>query len=148
MSPTATTTTTTSTITNTLEEKAQLSFSQPYILTQAQRESYSKNGYLLLSDLIPSNLLGPLQSWSSEVQALPNEREKWMHYEEVKKDGSRTLCRTENFVNFHSGFESLLRGSRICGLLGQLSGEEMLLFKEKINYKNRELPVPPLSLTK
>jgi hypothetical protein len=112
--------------------------SEPYKLTPDQRASYEKDGYLLLSDLIPSTLLSPLQSWSAEVQSLPNVKAKWMHYEEVKKDGQRTLCRTENFVNYHPGFESLLRGTRVRHLLEQLSGEEMLLFKEKINYKNRE----------
>ena len=45
------------------------------------------------------------------------------------------LCRTENYANFHKGLNSLLRGQKLLGLLKQLSGEDMLLFKEKINYK-------------
>ncbi len=45
------------------------------------------------------------------------------------------LCRTENYANSHDGFNSLLRGQKLLGLLKQLSGEDMLLFKEKINYK-------------
>lgn len=45
------------------------------------------------------------------------------------------LCRTENYANSHSGFDSFLRGQRILSVLGQLAGEDMLLFKEKINYK-------------
>ena len=45
------------------------------------------------------------------------------------------LCRTENYANSHSGFDSFLRGERILSILGQLAGEDMLLFKEKINYK-------------
>lgn len=45
------------------------------------------------------------------------------------------LCRTENYANSHSGFNGLLRGSKLLNLLAQLSGEEMSLFKEKINYK-------------
>jgi hypothetical protein len=110
-----------------------------YTLSAAQLASFEKDGYLILSDLIPEDVLLQLKKWSSDVQSLPNEKGKWMHYEEVlKKTGERTLCRTENFVNYHDGFNALLRGFRVRNLLEQLSGEEMLLFKEKINYKNRE----------
>lgn len=49
--------------------------------------------------------------------------------------GERVLCRTENFVDLHSGFDSLLRNEKLLNVLGQLAGEPMLLFKEKINYK-------------
>lgn len=45
------------------------------------------------------------------------------------------LCRTENYANSHEGLNSLLRGQKLLALLKQLSGEDMLLFKEKINYK-------------
>lgn len=45
------------------------------------------------------------------------------------------LCRTENFVNSHAGFDSILRGQRATSVLQQLAGEDMVLFKEKINYK-------------
>ena len=55
--------------------------------------------------------------------------------QEVNKDGQRVLCRTENYANYHTGLNSLLRGSNLLSVLHQLSGEEMLLFKEKINYK-------------
>lgn len=117
-------------------QKSMDPFSKPYILTQDQLDSFEKNGYLILSNLIPSEMLQQVQLWSCNVQSLPNEKGKWMHYEQVKKDGSRTLCRTENCVNYHHGFNFLLRGQRIRSLLESLSGEEMLLFKEKINYKD------------
>jgi ectoine hydroxylase-related dioxygenase (phytanoyl-CoA dioxygenase family) len=45
------------------------------------------------------------------------------------------LCRTENYADCHSGFSSLLRSKKLLHILGQLAGEEMILFKEKINYK-------------
>lgn len=112
------------------------SLNEPYTLTAEQLRGYERDGYLLLRDFVTSKDLEAIQRWSSDVHAWPNERGKWMHYEEVKRDGGRTLCRTENFANYHQGFEALLRGKRARGLLAQLSGEEMLLFKEKINYKN------------
>jgi 2-aminoethylphosphonate dioxygenase len=53
----------------------------------------------------------------------------------VNSRDERVLCRTENYVDCHEGFNKLLRGKRLLGLLEELSGEPMLLFKEKINYK-------------
>lgn len=55
--------------------------------------------------------------------------------QEVNTAGKRVLCRTENYTNSHAGFDALLRGRRILSALEQLGGEEMVLFKEKINYK-------------
>jgi hypothetical protein len=58
-----------------------------------------------------------------------------MHYEEIDAKGQRILTRTENFVNHHQGFEQVLKSPALVGLLEQLTGEKMILFKEKINYK-------------
>jgi len=58
-----------------------------------------------------------------------------MPYEEINAAGKHVLCRTENYANYHSDFNGLLRGPKLLSILGQLAGEDMLLFKEKINYK-------------
>ena len=58
-----------------------------------------------------------------------------MHYEEIDAKGQRILTRTENFVNYHQGFEQALKSPALVGFLEQLTGEKMVLFKEKINYK-------------
>jgi ectoine hydroxylase-related dioxygenase (phytanoyl-CoA dioxygenase family) len=55
--------------------------------------------------------------------------------QEINASGKRVLCRTENFADDHVGFNSLLRSTSLLQVLEQLAGEEMLLFKEKINYK-------------
>ncbi|CAD6594250.1 MAG: hypothetical protein ASARMPREDX12_008501 [Alectoria sarmentosa] len=55
--------------------------------------------------------------------------------QEVNSAGARVLCRTETFASHHTGFNALLRGPSILGILNRLAGEPMLLFKEKINYK-------------
>ena len=55
--------------------------------------------------------------------------------QEVNASGKRVLCRTENYADCHEGLGGLLRSDRLLHILEQLSGEPMLLFKEKINYK-------------
>lgn len=78
---------------------------------------------------------GVNQSQASEVRSLPRETGKWMPYDEITSSGERQLMRTENFVDFHAGFASLLHGPELNGILKQVTRDDMLLFKDKINYK-------------
>ncbi|KAJ5432077.1 Phytanoyl-CoA dioxygenase [Penicillium cf. griseofulvum] len=89
--------------------------------------------FVVFSHLKESELL---REWAHEVHDLPCTPDvPWMPYQEVNVEGKRVLCRTENFANSHAGFDSFLRGQRATSVLQQLAGEEMFLFKEKINYK-------------
>jgi ectoine hydroxylase-related dioxygenase (phytanoyl-CoA dioxygenase family) len=56
-------------------------------------------------------------------------------FQEVNAEGKHVFCRTENYANYHRGFNQLLRGPKLLNILHQLAGEKMLLFKEKISYK-------------
>lgn len=40
-----------------------------------------------------------------------------------------------DYANYHDGFNGLFRGKRLTGILTELMGEQAVLFKEKINYK-------------
>jgi 2-aminoethylphosphonate dioxygenase len=103
-----------------------------YTITPSQHAFFAKNGYLVLRDVLSAAETTALQQWAQEVHDLPRTPEtSWMPYEEVNAAGDRVLCRTENYANYHREFNGLLRGSKLLGILGQLSGEEMLLFKEK-----------------
>lgn len=105
-------------------------------LSQSQIEQFHSDGYLVLSSH-EHGLVDPevLQKWTSEVRNWPQEKEKWMPYSEVTANGKRQLMRTENFVDYHDGFKTLLCGDHLANILKQLSGDDMLLFKDKINYK-------------
>jgi 2-aminoethylphosphonate dioxygenase len=103
-----------------------------YAITPSQHAFFAKNGYLILRDVLSPIETIALQQWAQEVHDLPRTPETpWMPYEEVNAVGDRVLCRTENYANYHAKFNGLLRGDKLLGILGQLSGEEMLLFKEK-----------------
>ncbi|KUJ18468.1 PhyH-domain-containing protein [Mollisia scopiformis] len=107
-----------------------------YHISKEQKEFFDKNGYLILRDVFNEVDVEGLQRWSQEVHDLPRTAETpWMPYEEINATGNRVLCRTENYANYHSNFNALLRGPRLLSILGQLAEEDMLLFKEKINYK-------------
>lgn len=130
-----------------------------YHVSPQQKESFEKDGFLVLHDVLTASETTSLQKWAQEVHDWPISADVgWMPYEvrapssaqvssahdasprliklqEVNASGNRVLCRTENYANYHKGFNSLLRGEKLLGVLGQLSGEPMSLFKEKINYK-------------
>ncbi|KAL2872001.1 phytanoyl-CoA dioxygenase family protein [Aspergillus lucknowensis] len=104
--------------------------------TPEQIVSYHKNGYLLLGRS-EHNLVDPaaLQEWTREVKSWPREKGKWMPYDEININGERQLMRTEKFVDYHPRFKDLLYGDALLGILNALAGEEVTLFKDKINYK-------------
>ncbi|KAI1611824.1 hypothetical protein EDD36DRAFT_267619 [Exophiala viscosa] len=106
------------------------------MLSHEQCQFFREHGYLIFRDVLSPEETTDLRGWAQEVHDWPtNEDSPWMPYEEINDKGKKVLCRTENYANSHSGFNGLLRGSKFLSLLGELAGEEMSLFKEKINYK-------------
>jgi ectoine hydroxylase-related dioxygenase (phytanoyl-CoA dioxygenase family) len=77
-----------------------------------------------------------ISAWTDEVAARPEVPGKYMMYfENSQTDGSRILCRIENFVPYHEGFSKLITARRMQQAVSELFGEEAVLFKDKINFK-------------
>ncbi|KAM0453313.1 hypothetical protein ACHAO4_004905 [Trichoderma viride] len=106
------------------------------MLSLEQVAFFKANGYLIVRDMLSDTETKELQRWAQEVHDwTPNADSQFMPYEEINSRGETVLCRTENYAGFHKGFNGLLRGKKLLGVLEELSGEPMNLFKEKINYK-------------
>ncbi|KAK5111651.1 hypothetical protein LTR62_004756 [Meristemomyces frigidus] len=105
-------------------------------LTTEQVQRFDEQGFLILL-ATEHNLVDPdtLQQWAQQVRDLPRENGKWMPYDEVTPSGEKQIMRTENFADFHHGFSELLYGESLASLLKQVTRDDMLLFKDKINYK-------------
>lgn len=105
-------------------------------ITPSQKTHFDTQGFLILR-ASEHNAVDPptLQRWADEVSNLPREAGKWMPYDEITSTGERQIMRTENFAPYHEGFNALLFGATLRSILAQVTGEEMLLFKDKINYK-------------
>jgi ectoine hydroxylase-related dioxygenase (phytanoyl-CoA dioxygenase family) len=74
--------------------------------------------------------------WTEEVASYPEVPGKYMMYlEESQGDGSRILCRIENFVPFHEGFSTLITARRMQQAVSELFDGPAVLFKDKINFK-------------
>jgi hypothetical protein len=103
------------------------------ILTPAQLSQWQNQGFLVLRQPDYSADPAALAAWTSDLETRPETPGKWMKY--FEGGPSRLLCRVENFLEHHAGFERLLRGPTLLGLVGELMGEPAALFKEKINFK-------------
>lgn len=68
----------------------------PYNLTQEQKESFERDGFLHLPDVLSSDQVKSLQEWSKEVHDWPSRPGQHMPYDEVRADGTTGLCRTES----------------------------------------------------
>jgi len=108
-----------------------------YLISKSQRASFEDKGYLIIKDALSISEINALQTWAQEVHDLPRTPDCWyIPYEEVNIFGERVLYRTENFVNDHAELGALLQGSKLLGILEQLSEEEIVLFKKK-NWADR-----------
>jgi hypothetical protein len=106
-------------------------------LSESQISHYRTEGYLLLR-AHEHDLVAPeeLKHWTDEVASWPRTKGKWMPYDEINAAGETQLMRTEKFADYHTSFGKLLFGQGLAQILQQLAGGEMLLFKDKINYKS------------
>lgn len=109
-----------------------------YLLSEAQLQSYHENSYLKISNLLSFAGVsqGDLATWCEEVAAFPSPApaNTWLSHHELNADGTKQLCRSENFLDYHERFSWLAR-EIVKGCTAQLFASESALFKEKINYK-------------
>jgi hypothetical protein len=129
---------------------------QPVLLTESQLRFFKEKGFLYLPGILNPDETVELQNWTQDVHDLPRTPDsKWMPYEVDRRhvcsqtrlafqtdirDPGNQRARRESPVPHGKlrrlrGFQSLLRGERVSSVVRQLAGEEMVLFKEKINYK-------------
>ena len=106
------------------------------ILTPEQVAQFNRDGFLVVRGMYSPEETHAISEWTDEVAALPEMPGKYMMYfENSQSDGSRILCRIENFVPYHEGFSKLITARRMRLAVSELFGEEAVLFKDKINFK-------------
>ena len=106
------------------------------ILSDQQVEQFHRDGFLLVRGMYSAEEVEEISRWTDEVSQSPEVPGRdWKYFESSKQDGSRILCRIENFVPFHPGFSGLITRRRMHQAVSELFGEEAVLFKDKINFK-------------
>jgi len=116
------------------EELTDMSFER--ILTPQQVEQFNRDGFLVVRGMYSAEEIAVISDWTDELASRPEAPGKDMKYfENNQDDGSRILCRIENFVPYHEGFSRLITARRMQQAVSELFGEEAVLFKDKINFK-------------
>lgn len=81
-----------------------------FSLNEDQVARFHRDGFLVIR-AAEHGVFPPAQvyDWAYEVKSWPKENGKWMPYDEINIQGDRQLLRTENFADYHAGFDGLLR---------------------------------------
>ena len=90
------------------------------------------NGYLLVKNFFNEKDKNKIIKFREELEKLPEEKGKWMIYYE--DDNLNIKSRIENFVNYNKNIKAFLY-SKIIPFLNQICQNDMILFKDKINWK-------------
>ncbi|MPY69158.1 MAG: phytanoyl-CoA dioxygenase family protein [Alphaproteobacteria bacterium] len=104
------------------------------VLTDQQVADFDRDGYVAVPGAFRGADADAAMRWTTEVQQMPEEVGKhWVFHEQSRIDGAPLINRIEYIAPFHAGFRELTEALKApCA---QLFGEEVVLFKEKINFK-------------
>jgi len=105
--------------------------------TQEECARMARDGYLVVRDFFGAEQTGDILRWTRELETAPELRGRhWVYHEDsLTEPGRRLIQRIENFCPFHAGFDDLIRHGALARWTGALMGGEVVLFKEKINFK-------------
>lgn len=104
-------------------------------LTEDQVNQFVRDGFVVLPTAFNAFEAAAIQEWSFELSELPEEPGKhWVYHEpSLLSDNQELINRIENMTPFHKGFSELAECLKTS--VGQLLGENAVLFKDKINFK-------------
>lgn len=105
-------------------------------VSDAQVDFFRSRGYLHVPAMYSEREVSEISDWTDALAKSPEmPGREWKYFEQSARDGSRILCRIENFVPHHSGFAELIQRRRMASAVSRLFGEQAILFKDKINFK-------------
>lgn len=89
------------------------------------------NGMVLLNNYFNNVERNMVINWANYLQNLPETKNKWMTYNETNTNAK---TRMEYFVKYHKPVYDFVHYG-LTPLVNNISGENMVLFKDKINWK-------------
>lgn len=89
-----------------------------------------EKGFIKLSNYLTPNEADTIVSWANHFEEIKEQSGKWMIY--FEPNGNRS--RIENFLSFHPDIQKFV-DEKITPLLESIIKEKVILFKEKMNWK-------------
>ena len=104
-------------------------------LSDDQIGAFESDGFLVVRGAFDTDAMRRIDAWTREVEALPEASGRhWVYHEKsLKEPGKDLISRIENIAPYHQGFRELSDVLKVP--VGQLLGEDAVLFKEKVNFK-------------
>jgi 2-aminoethylphosphonate dioxygenase len=105
--------------------------------TPQDREQLQRDGYLLVRGLVNAAGVARLLRWTTELESEPEVTGRhWIYREDsLTKPPRKIVQRIENFCPFHEGFDGIVRHGALLEWASALMGGQVVLFKDKINFK-------------
>jgi hypothetical protein len=105
--------------------------------TPADQEQLQRDGYLLVRGLVNTAGVERLLRWTTELETGPETTGRhWVYREDSLTSPRRKIVqRIENFCPFHEGFDEFVRHGGLVDWISALMGGQVVLFKDKINFK-------------
>ena len=104
-------------------------------LTDLQRAHFATHGWLILRRALPTPLLDQLAVGLQTVSDWADSDGPGLHHFEQTEHGPR-IARSEDFVPHHDALAAFICDGSIAEWVGELLGEQAVLYKEKVNYKH------------
>ena len=100
----------------------------------AQRDAFKRDGYLVLRGALSPERMAEITGWVDEITSWADNDGPGLHHFE-QTDHGPALARSEDLIGHHPGVRALLTEGDLVEQASALFGEDALLYKEKINYK-------------
>lgn len=96
-------------------------------------KNFNDDGFVKINNELTNEEVLSIEKWTKYLQELPEIPGKWMKYFEATNE-ERQPARIENFINYHNEWKQLLE-NKITPLVNKITNQEMVLFKDKLNWK-------------
>jgi ectoine hydroxylase-related dioxygenase (phytanoyl-CoA dioxygenase family) len=96
-----------------------------------------RDGYLVVPGFFSAAEMAAISNWTTELETAPEEPGRHWVYREASLTHPETqvIQRIENFCPFHAGFDRIIRDGALPRWVSGLMSGEVVLFKDKINFK-------------
>ena len=104
---------------------------------EAAHAAMARDGFVVARGFFDAAATATLVAWTEQLYAAPETAGRHWVYREASltEPARRVVQRIENFCPYHAGFGGLIEQGALADWAGALLGGPVVLFKDKINFK-------------
>jgi len=105
--------------------------------TAEEIAQYTRDGFIFVRGMYSEAEITQAKSWIANLAGrTPELGEQMVYFEDsLLEEGTRVLTRIERFAGYHPQLTDLVLGEEMVRRASDLLGEQAVLFKEKVNFK-------------